>query len=176
MLNHSTLGELVKHFRRATGLTQEALAARAGLSARAISDLERNVNHTPRSATVQLLVGALSLSAQEREHFEAAARADHRTTSASTNRVVVPATDCVGPITSAGLADLTPLTGRATERALLERHIAGEGAPLLVLSGQPGIGKTRLLEEAAVLASTRGLNVLRGTVPTSGPHSSGDPI
>ncbi len=34
-------GRLLKRFRRAAGLSQEALAARAGVSGRTISDLER---------------------------------------------------------------------------------------------------------------------------------------
>src|SRR5438105_4636662 len=74
-LDSAALGDLVKHARRAAGLTQEGLAERAGLSARAISDLERHVNRTPRPGTVQLLVAALSLSSQERELFETVASA-----------------------------------------------------------------------------------------------------
>jgi WD40 repeat protein len=50
------------------------LAERAGLSARAISDLERAVNHLPRADTLRLLVAALDLSEAERVHFEAATR------------------------------------------------------------------------------------------------------
>lgn len=40
----ATFGNLLRRARRSAGLTQEALAERAGLSARAISDLERGVN------------------------------------------------------------------------------------------------------------------------------------
>jgi predicted ATP-dependent serine protease len=32
---------------------------------------------------------------------------------------------------------------------LLDRHLAGEGPPVLLLAGEPGIGKSRLLAEAA---------------------------
>ncbi len=39
----ATFGELLRRSRVATGLTQEELAERAGLSARGISDLERGV-------------------------------------------------------------------------------------------------------------------------------------
>src|ERR687884_343722 len=69
-----SFGDLLLRYRSAAGLTQEALAERAHLSARAISDLERGVKHTPRHDTVQLLADALQLSAAERATFTAAAR------------------------------------------------------------------------------------------------------
>ena len=43
-----TFGTVLRRQRRAAGLTQEELAARAGLSARGIADLERGARHTPR--------------------------------------------------------------------------------------------------------------------------------
>ena len=46
-----TFGEVLKHERLAAGLTQEELAERASLSARAISDLERSVKQTLRRQT-----------------------------------------------------------------------------------------------------------------------------
>src|SRR5690242_103158 len=67
-------GTLLRQHRILAGLTQEALAERAGLSRRAISDLERGVNQTPQSATLDLLAEALELSAGERVEFRAAAR------------------------------------------------------------------------------------------------------
>src|SRR5215470_9949050 len=67
---------LLKHYRRAAGLSQEMLAARAGLSARAISDLERGINRTPRYATLELLASALSLSTQQKALLQAAAHPD----------------------------------------------------------------------------------------------------
>jgi len=56
---------LLKRYRLAAGLSQEALAARASVSARAISDLERGVYQMPRYDTLELLIGALSLSEQQ---------------------------------------------------------------------------------------------------------------
>src|SRR5438094_4512735 len=69
-----TFGELLKHYRGAAGLTQEALAERAQLSVRGLSDLEHGRTRTPRPDTVALLVTALGLSAQERTLLMAAAR------------------------------------------------------------------------------------------------------
>lgn len=48
MTKATRFATLLKHYRQAAGLSQEALAARAQLSARAISDLERGINRTPR--------------------------------------------------------------------------------------------------------------------------------
>jgi DNA-binding XRE family transcriptional regulator len=40
-------GELLKRYRLAVGLSQERLAERAGLSERAVSDLERGLRRAP---------------------------------------------------------------------------------------------------------------------------------
>jgi transcriptional regulator with XRE-family HTH domain len=51
----ASFGALLRQRRLATGMTQEALAERAGISAKAISDLERDPDRTPRLYTVGLL-------------------------------------------------------------------------------------------------------------------------
>ena len=154
MPKQPSIGDLLKNARAAAGLTQEALATRAGVSARVISDLERNVDHAPRASTIELLVAALPLSAQEREQFEIAARGDQRE----------PRQEPARGQTSGPL----PLAGRRDERKRLERHVTGDGPPLLVIAGEPGVGKTRLLHEAAAIAATDGLTVLQGTVGAGG--------
>ncbi|MDH7486597.1 MAG: tetratricopeptide repeat protein [Anaerolineae bacterium] len=62
-------------------------------------------------------------------------------------------------------AGLAPLVGRADERTALlghlERAIGGHGG-LVLLEGEAGVGKTRLLQEAARDAGWRGMQVLRG--------------
>jgi tetratricopeptide (TPR) repeat protein len=62
---------------------------------------------------------------------------------------------------------LVPLVGRERELTLLNRFLAGERAPLspapvLLLAGEPGIGKTRLLQAAAQQAIAQGWCVLVG--------------
>ncbi len=145
-------GALLKRKRLARGLTQEALAERAGLSARAISDLERGVNAAPRKETLRLLADALQLSDDERAHLEASAR-----WSAAAEARLPALESGVSPRSTRA-----PLAGRTQELAQLEQHLMGSGPPLLLLAGEPGIGKSRLLEEAADRANARGCLVLSG--------------
>jgi WD40 repeat protein/transcriptional regulator with XRE-family HTH domain len=71
----TTFAELLKQYRETAGLTQEALAERAGLSARTISDLERGLKHTPRHETLDLLATALALAPKQLATFRALGRA-----------------------------------------------------------------------------------------------------
>ncbi len=71
----TSFGTLLRRYRTAAGFTQEALAARAQISARTIADLERGINRTPRHDTFELLMSALDLTAQQRALFLEAALA-----------------------------------------------------------------------------------------------------
>src|SRR5262245_8403920 len=120
-------GARLKRERLARGLTQEALAARAGVSTRAISDLERGINRAPRKDTLRLLAEALELSAEAHSRLEAALRWAASVGLAGGLTALAP---------ERGLsADPThiPLAGRAQELARLAQHLAGEGPPLLLL-------------------------------------------
>lgn len=64
----------LRRYRSAANLTQEELAARAGLSVHAIGMLERGVRKAPRPRTVALLAVALELEPAERHALVAAAR------------------------------------------------------------------------------------------------------
>jgi DNA-binding SARP family transcriptional activator len=55
-----------------------------------------------------------------------------------------------------------PLVGRAQERAALATFATEPTDQVLFVIGDPGIGKTRLLDELADIASGRGTRVLRG--------------
>lgn len=147
-LSLSRFGALLKRYRVAEGLTQEDLAERAGLSVRGISDLERGKALRPQRETLRALVKALHLSSRDRAQLEAAAEY-HRTAAA-----------VLDPLGIAPPGAL--MVGRDRELTALERHLSGEGPPVLVIAGEPGIGKSRLLQEAARQAGGRGYTVLHG--------------
>jgi transcriptional regulator with XRE-family HTH domain len=71
-------GALLKRYRLAAGLTQEALAERAGLSARAVSDLERDPDRLPRLDSIALLGDALGLTTPQREMLRAGENIDQQ--------------------------------------------------------------------------------------------------
>jgi predicted ATPase/transcriptional regulator with XRE-family HTH domain len=132
----STFGDLLRQLRSEAGLTQEELAERAGLSARAISDLERGVNRYPYRSTVQSLIGALRLEGDDAEALsERARRRRHFDEPMPTPRSVPRAP--------------TPILGRERELGLLLHMVRWEGIRFVTLTGAGGVGKTRLAEEAA---------------------------
>src|SRR5215471_17714078 len=69
-----SIGALLRAYRHWALLSQEQLAARAGLSERTVRDLEAGRVRTPRTDTMRLLADALQLSGPERASWLAAAR------------------------------------------------------------------------------------------------------
>ena len=65
---------LLRQLRAGAKLTQEELAAAAGVSPRAVSNLERGFSRTAHKDTAVLLAGALGLTGSAEELFVAAAR------------------------------------------------------------------------------------------------------
>ncbi len=156
----ATFAALLKRYRQEAGLTQEELAERARISVRAVSALEQGINRWPRKDTVALLAAALGLLASDRAAFEVAARRSAR-----------------GPAEpSVRLKDVPPLVGREREVALLQRHLAGDGPPVLLVAGEPGIGKSRLLDEACSLAAPARMAVLQGGCQRRGDHDPYAPL
>jgi predicted ATPase/DNA-binding CsgD family transcriptional regulator/DNA-binding XRE family transcriptional regulator/Tfp pilus assembly protein PilF len=137
-------GELLRHYRAEAGLTQAALAERAGLSVRGLSDLERGARRLPHPGTMQRLAGALALGQAERAALLAAGR---HTGVPSGGR---PAGDRPAPALP---VPLTSFVGRERELAEVRRLLGS--VRLLTLTGTGGVGKTRLaLELAHTLADT----------------------
>jgi transcriptional regulator with XRE-family HTH domain len=73
MATPGVFGNRLRSLRGAAGLSQEELAERAGLSAKAVSALERGERTSPRPHTVRVLARALDLSKEERAALVAAA-------------------------------------------------------------------------------------------------------
>jgi transcriptional regulator with XRE-family HTH domain len=65
-------GAQLRGHRLAAGLSQEELAAQAGLSPNAVSALERGARRTPRRETVRRVARALGLPTEDAEALEAA--------------------------------------------------------------------------------------------------------
>jgi non-specific serine/threonine protein kinase len=153
-------GALLRGHRRAAGLTQEALAERAGLSRRGLQHLEAG-DARPYPATLDALAAALALGPEDRARLRVAARtaapppadpADgrrgRRPPAAGPSNLPIPPTPLVGrgrevdllrrllgapaPVPSGAPADRAPAASQ------------GAAARLVTLTGPPGIGKTRL--------------------------------
>lgn len=71
----SSVQELLRETRWRTGLTQQELADRSGLSIRTISDIERGHVLYPRAATLRLLAHALGMNEAQTADFLLVVRA-----------------------------------------------------------------------------------------------------
>ncbi len=142
---------LLRRLRGEAKLTQQELAEAAGLSLRAVSDLERGINRTARKDTATLLAGALDMAESVSVVFVNAARGR------------VPAEDVLTAMRRAGhlLAVTKPrlwniparnpaFTGREDLLAAVrERLLGGQAAVVEALYGMGGVGKTQLAVEYA---------------------------
>jgi tetratricopeptide (TPR) repeat protein/transcriptional regulator with XRE-family HTH domain len=134
-----TCGQLLQRYRVLAGLTQEELAERAGYSGNYIGKLEQDQRELP-AAAADRLAAVLGLADQD----QAALRAARERRQGGRQ---LPARQ---------------LAGRDAEMAQIRQFLAGAGPPVLLLAGEPGMGKTRLLEEAASRAAGGGWGVAQG--------------
>jgi predicted ATPase/DNA-binding XRE family transcriptional regulator len=156
-----SFGELLRRFRVAASLTQEALADRCRISPATVAAIEQGRRKAPRLSTVRLIADALELSAADREMLARAA--DHggdpgphpeplpvlwRGPAAFSSATTPPATGLV-----VGLpAPRTSFIGRDSVQATILAAL-GE-SQLVTLAGPGGVGKTRLAARTALLAAS----------------------
>jgi transcriptional regulator with XRE-family HTH domain len=132
----------LRRLREAASLTQEELAARAGLTSKAISALERGERRRPYPHTVRALADALSLDEPGRAGLTAAA-------APSTPPTVSPA------------ARQPALVGRRRELGDVVAALTSGETRLLTITGPAGVGKTRVaLEAAPRVAAATGENAV----------------
>jgi len=146
---HQAVGDLIRRYREIAGLSQEALAERAGLSPRGLLYLERGLRR-PYPATLRQLADALSLSAAEREalmlanqHGGAAPPAtEDAAEPAAVGQAAAPAaTPATGPLHNLP-ASLSSFVGREHDQARVHDLLTSHR--LVTLVGTGGVGKTRL--------------------------------
>ncbi|MET0991135.1 MAG: AAA family ATPase [Lacisediminihabitans sp.] len=140
------IGVLLREHRQRKDLTIEALSALSGVSDRTVSDVERGVSTGPHPRTMAALANALELDDADRSTFLEAARVGRRSV-APANRL---------------LPDSSTALGRDAQVDSIRRFIAGiaTSGAVKVLLGEPGVGKSLLLEIAASIAAASHYQVL----------------
>jgi predicted ATPase/transcriptional regulator with XRE-family HTH domain len=147
---------VLRRHRLRAKLTQEELAARAGIGVRTVRDLERGRASRPQRTTVELLAAALPLTGAERNAFLAAARGQ--------------LTDVVATPRLAQLPPPGDLIGRdadVDELVALLTDPAPDRPRGVTLVGLAGVGKTALTLVVSHRVAATGRSVA-GIVVTEG--------
>jgi tetratricopeptide (TPR) repeat protein/transcriptional regulator with XRE-family HTH domain len=139
-------GQLLRQLRTSAGLTQEELAERSEVSARAISDLECGRYKTAKTRTARLLATGLALTGPARVQFEKAAI----TGLAEPGGLTVQGLPAVARSLPPRIAGFT---GRTAELASLLVAVADSipdpDGTVCVMDGMAGAGKTEFAVHTA---------------------------
>lgn len=179
---------MLRRHRQAAGLTQEELARRAGLTSRAIGDMERGRSRRPYARSVRMLADALALDERPRAELLLAATAIPAELAAADNLADRARSD-LALLTSSLPAAPRQLPrvnayfcGRQPELRALSAQLETDGpACVTLISGPAGVGKTALAlywaHQAAVKFPDGQLYVdLRGFDPADQPVSPSQAI
>lgn len=150
---------LLRRHRDAAELTQEQLAERSGVSVRAISDLERGAKIRPQRGTMQLLAEGLGLTDAERTGLEAAVPSRHRAPTVAIRSLDLPVGGFLGAVPDG------PLVARTDEIERIRgvvKTVTGGAGRVLLLAGEPGVGKTRLAQEVTLICRASGMHLATG--------------
>jgi predicted ATPase/transcriptional regulator with XRE-family HTH domain len=135
----SDFGTLLRRYRLASGLSQEALAERARMSTNGIGALERGDRRTPQRGTLSLLADALALSDEQRQALvTAAARTQLPRPGAGASLTIGP-----WPAVAASRLPLalTSFVGREAELGEIASLVCDHR--MVTLTGAGGMGKTQ---------------------------------
>ena len=144
----SGLAGLLRQLRARAQLTQQELAKAAGVSPRAVSDLERGINHTARQDTAMRLAGALGLAEPVRSLFVAAARGRIQAAQVLAARSSQPPGESLAP--AGGLHGFVPaLTSFVGRVGAVSEVTDRDRDRLVTVTGPGGAGKTRLAGQVA---------------------------
>jgi predicted ATPase/transcriptional regulator with XRE-family HTH domain len=158
-------GTLLRGFRLTAGLSQEALAERAGMSAQGIRALERGYRRTPQRGTLALLSGALALSDEQQQELEvAAARWVLLRVEGKASVTVGPWPDTLSAYLPLSLARFVGRERELDEIATLVREHR-----LVTLTGSGGVGKTQTALQVATAVADASAAWFVGLAPISDP-------
>jgi len=149
---------LLRRHRLRVKLTQDELAARAGIGVRTVRDLERGRASRPQRTTVELLAAALTLTGADRDAFLAVARGQIDGSGSPRFTLLPPPADLIGRD-----GDVDELVGLLTDP---------DGPRGVTVVGMAGVGKTALTLVVAHRVAAAGVGVA-GIVVTEG-YSAGE--
>lgn len=157
--NHP-FADLLRQHRKAARLTQTDLATRAGISRRDISDLECGRIQRPHLDTVERLAQALALPEEAASAFQNTARMlwDHMQ--------IAPAPDearaLMRLLARGTTGAMVAFVGRQHDLAQIAQVFDPHAPPLALMTGEPGIGKSRMLYELGRYAVATNWRVVVG--------------
>lgn len=130
-------GPALRRRRAGAGLTQEELARRTGISARAIGDMERGRVARPQARTLRALAAALATDEAELRNLLPRSGNEPSRAGAGWGGLCEPP------------PEIADFTGREQETeallTALDGHRSARSAPVVAVTGAPGVGKSTFL-------------------------------